>query len=212
VIFPCIFIFHELCDGICDDLSDGIHTGNQTACNDGGNDDQSFSEEGNNKKQYGICPSCFQAIQKSVYCFCRKRFAFFSDCLLIIYGLDVFFSQKLAIERSDKLLKDLDPLNPKQFFMPVLPDFIFLFQGLFQEISEQFCFIRFRKELLKTFPSENSSVRNLPKVFQNIMLKTGRELYLISGLGYFGSNRSGRIILGLDLDIRTLPLLQETLL
>jgi hypothetical protein len=94
------------------------------------------------------------------------------------------FSQNLAVERSDKLLKTLILSNPKQF-MPVLPDSTSLFQGLFQEISETIPFsIRSRKELLKTFPSEAFSERNLPKDFQNIMLKTGRELFPISGSGF----------------------------
>jgi site-specific recombinase len=42
----------------------------------------------------------------------------------------------------------------------------------------------------------------LPKDYPNITLKTGRELYPTSGSGYFLGNSSGRIILGLDLDIR----------
>jgi len=37
----------------------------------------------------------------------------FPIALLIIYGLDVFFSQNLAVEKSDKLLKDLDPFESK---------------------------------------------------------------------------------------------------
>jgi hypothetical protein len=48
------------------------------------------------------------------------------------------FSQNLAIERSDKLLKDLDPLNPKLFFTPVLQDFIFSFQDYFRKYRKQF--------------------------------------------------------------------------
>jgi site-specific recombinase len=148
--FSCIFIFHELCDGIRDDLSHGFHLSYETACND--NNDESF-EEGNIKSSSTEFAHLVSKLFRSQFiAFVGNVLLSFPIALLIIYGLDVFFSQNLAIERSDKLLKDLDPFKSKAILHACIAGFYLFISGIISGISETIrCSIRFGKNCEKYF-------------------------------------------------------------
>jgi hypothetical protein len=89
------------------------------------------------------------------------------------------------VERSDKLLKDLDPFKSKAILHASIAGFYLFISGIISgNIGNNSVFYQIPKELPKTFPSEAFSGKNLPKDFQNIMLKTGRESFPISGSGF----------------------------
>jgi site-specific recombinase len=127
----------------------------------------------------------------------------FPIALLIIYGLDVFFSQNLAIERSDKLLKDLDPFKSKAILHACIAGFYLFISGIISgNIGNNSVFYQIPERIAKSISISRLFGKNLPKDYPNITLKTGPELYPTSGSGYFLGNSSGRIILRTDLDIR----------
>jgi site-specific recombinase len=82
-------------------------------------------------------------------------------------------------------LKDLDPFKSKAILHASIAGFYLFISGIISgNIGNNSVFYQIPKELLKTFLSEAFSERNLQKDYQNIMLKTGRELYPISGSGF----------------------------
>jgi hypothetical protein len=164
--FSHAFLFHELCDGIRDDLSHGFHFSYETACNDGGNNDESFAEGNIKSSSTEFAHLVSKLFRSQFIAFVGNVLLSFPIALLIIYGLDVFFSQNLAIERSDKLLKDLDPFKSKAILHCIAGFYLFI-SGIISGISETIrCSIRFRKELRKVFPSVVYSVKICQRTIQ----------------------------------------------
>lgn len=128
----------------------------------------------------------------------------FPIALIIIYGLDVFFSQNLAVERSDKLLKDLDPFKSKAILHASIAGFYLFISGIisgnignssvFYQIPERiaknlsirrFFGVRFAKGLSKYY------AKNWPGIVSNFWFGV-----------FLGATAPVGLFFGLDLDIR----------
>ncbi|GAB0156839.1 site-specific recombinase [Chryseobacterium sp. Alg-005] len=128
----------------------------------------------------------------------------FPVALAIIYGLDVFFSQNLAVDKADKLLKDLDPFRSKAILHASIAGFYLFISGIisgnignnsvFYQIPERiaknlsirkFFGIRFAKGLSKYY------AKNWPGIVSNFWFGV-----------FLGATAPVGLFLGLDLDIR----------
>ena len=162
-----------------------------------------LSEEGNAQRNNTEFAHLVSKLFRSQFiAFVGNVLLAFPVALAIIYGLDVFFSQNLAVERSDKLLKDLDPFKSKAILHASIAGFYLLFPGLFLEISGTIlCFIRYRRELPKPFHQKLFG-KKFAKGLSKYYAKTGGNHFQFLVWGFPWSNCSGRNVFGLDLDIR----------
>jgi site-specific recombinase len=115
-----------------------------------------LSEEGNSQRNNTEFAHLVSKLFRSQFiAFVGNVLLAFPVALAIIYGLDVFFSQNLAVERSDKLLKDLDPFKSKAILHASIAGFYLFISGIISgNIGNNSVFYQIRKELLKTFLSE----------------------------------------------------------
>ena len=90
-----------------------------------------LSEQGNTKRDNTEFADLVSKLFRSQFiAFVGNVLLSFPIALAIIYGLDVFFSQNLAIEKSDKLLKDLDPLESKAILHACIAGFYLFISGI----------------------------------------------------------------------------------
>ena len=128
----------------------------------------------------------------------------FPIALAIIYGLDVFFSQNLAVDRSDKLLKDLDPFKSKAILHACIAGFYLFISGIisgnignnsvFYQIPERIAKnLSIRKFLGKKFALGLSKyyAKNWPGIVSNFWFGV-----------FLGATAPVGLFFGLDLDIR----------
>ncbi len=90
-----------------------------------------LSEQGNTKRNNVEFADLVSKLFRSQFiAFVGNVLLAFPVALLIIYGLDVFFSQNLAIEKSEKLLRDLDPFNSKAILHASIAGFYLFISGI----------------------------------------------------------------------------------
>ncbi|RZJ50858.1 MAG: recombinase [Chryseobacterium sp.] len=128
----------------------------------------------------------------------------FPVALAIIYGLDVFFSQNLAIEKSDKLLKDLDPFNSKAILHASIAGFYLFISGIISgNIGNNSIFFQIPDRIAK-----NQSIK---RVFGAKFAKSLSKYYAKNWAGivsnfwfgvFLGATAPIGLFFGLDLDIR----------
>ncbi|WP_100074695.1 recombinase [Chryseobacterium camelliae] len=164
-----------------------------------------LSEEGNtqrNRKEFAHLVS--KLFRSQFIAFVGNVLLSFPVALAIIYGLDVFFSQNLAIDRSDKLLMDLDPFKSKAILHASIAGFYLFISGIisgnignnsvFYQIPERIAKnLSIRKFLGAKFAKGLSRyyARNWPGIVSNFWFGV-----------FLGATAPVGLFLGLDLDIR----------
>lgn len=164
-----------------------------------------LSEEGNTQRNRTEFAHLVSKLFRSQFiAFVGNVLLSFPVALAIIYGLDVFFSQNLAIDRSDKLLIDLDPFKSKAILHASIAGFYLFISGIisgnignnsvFYQIPERiaknlsirkFLGAKFAKGLSKYY------ARNWPGIVSNFWFGV-----------FLGATAPVGLFLGLDLDIR----------
>ncbi|WP_294296120.1 recombinase [uncultured Chryseobacterium sp.] len=164
-----------------------------------------LSEEGNIKSNSTEFAHLVSKLFRSQFiAFVGNVLLSFPIALLIIYGLDVFFSQNLAVERSDKLLKDLDPFKSKAILHACIAGFYLFISGIISgNIGNNSVFYQIPERI-----SKNLSIRRL---FGNKFAKNLSKYYAKNWPGivsnfwfgvFLGATAPVGLFLGLDLDIR----------
>lgn len=164
-----------------------------------------LSEEGNIKtdsKEFAHLVS--KLFRSQFIAFVGNVLLSFPVALIIIYGLDVFFSQNLAVERSDKLLKDLDPFRSKAVLHACIAGFYLFISGIISgNIGNNSVFYQIPERI-----SKNLSVRRLfGKKFARGLSKYYAKNWpgIVSNFWFgvfLGATAPVGLFLGLDLDIR----------
>lgn len=128
----------------------------------------------------------------------------FPIALLIIYGLDVFFSQNLAIERSDKLLKDLDPFKSKAILHACIAGFYLFISGIISgNIGNNSVFYQIPERIAKSISISRLFGKNFAKGLSKYYAKNWPGIVSNFWFGVFlGATAPVGLFLGLDLDIR----------
>lgn len=128
----------------------------------------------------------------------------FPIALLIIYGLDVFFSQNLAIERSDKLLKDLDPFKSKAILHACIAGFYLFISGIISgNIGNNSVFYQIPERIAKNISISRLFGKNFAKGLSKYYAKNWPGIVSNFWFGVFlGATAPVGLFLGLDLDIR----------
>ncbi len=128
----------------------------------------------------------------------------FPIALLIIYGLDVFFSQNLAVERSDKLLKDLDPFKSKAILHACIAGFYLFISGIISgNIGNNSVFYQIPERISKNLSIRRLFGKNFAKALSKYYAKNWPGIVSNFWFGVFlGATAPVGLFLGLDLDIR----------
>jgi site-specific recombinase len=128
----------------------------------------------------------------------------FPVALIIIYGLDVFFSQNLAVERSDKLLKDLDPFRSKAILHACIAGFYLFISGIISgNIGNNSVFYQIPERISKNLSIRRLLGENFAKGLSKYYAKNWPGIVSNFWFGVFlGATAPVGLFLGLDLDIR----------
>lgn len=128
----------------------------------------------------------------------------FPIALLIIYGLDVFFSQNLAVERSDKLLKDLDPFNSKAILHASIAGFYLFISGIISgNIGNNSVFYQIPERIAKNLSIRRLFGKKFARGLSKYYAKNWPGIISNFWFGVFlGATAPVGAFLGLDLDIR----------
>ncbi|MBK1897177.1 recombinase [Chryseobacterium paridis] len=164
-----------------------------------------LSEEGNSQRNNTEFAHLVSKLFRSQFiAFVGNVALSFPIALAIIYGLDVFFSQNLAVERSDKLLKDLDPFQSKAILHASIAGFYLFISGIISgNIGNNSVFYQIPERIAK-----NISIR---KLFGVKFAKNLSKYYAKNWPGivsnfwfgvFLGATAPVGLFFGLDLDIR----------
>lgn len=128
----------------------------------------------------------------------------FPIALLIIYGLDVFFSQNLAVEKSDKLLKDLDPFESKAILHACIAGFYLFISGIISgNIGNNSVFYQIPDRIAKNLPIKRMFGARFAKSLSKYYAKNWAGIVSNFWFGVFlGATAPIGLFFGLDLDIR----------
>lgn len=128
----------------------------------------------------------------------------FPIALLIIYGLDVFFSQNLAVEKSDKLLKDLDPFKSKAILHACIAGFYLFISGIISgNIGNNSVFYQIPDRIAKNLPIRRMFGARFAKSLSKYYAKNWAGIVSNFWFGVFlGATAPIGLFFGLDLDIR----------
>ncbi|WP_175622079.1 recombinase [Chryseobacterium schmidteae] len=128
----------------------------------------------------------------------------FPIALLIIYGLDVFFSQNLAVEKSDKLLKDLDPFESKAILHACIAGFYLFISGIISgNIGNNSVFYQIPDRIAKNLPIRRMFGARFAKSLSKYYAKNWAGIVSNFWFGVFlGATAPIGLFFGLDLDIR----------
>jgi len=164
-----------------------------------------LSEQGNTKRNNTEFADLVSKLFRSQFiAFVGNVLLAFPIALIIIYGLDVFFSQNLAAEKSEKLLKDLDPFNSKAIFHASIAGFYLFISGIISgNIGNNSIFFQIPARIAK-----NQSIK---RVFGAKFAKSLSKYYAKNWAGivsnfwfgvFLGATAPVGLFFGLDLDIR----------
>ena len=128
----------------------------------------------------------------------------FPIALMIIYGLDVFFSHNLAVDRSDKLLRDLDPFRSKAILHACIAGFYLFISGIISgNIGNNSVFYQIPERISKNIPIRRLLGKNVAKNLSKYYAKNWPGIISNFWFGVFlGATAPVGLFLGLDLDIR----------
>ncbi|MCY0976633.1 recombinase [Chryseobacterium wangxinyae] len=164
-----------------------------------------LSEQGNTKRNNTEFADLVSKLFRSQFiAFVGNVLLAFPVALAIIYGLDVFFSQNLAVERSEKLLKDLDPFNSKAILHASIAGFYLFISGIISgNIGNNSVFFQIPDRIAK-----NQSIK---RVFGAKFANRLSVYYAKNWAGiisnfwfgvFLGATAPIGLFFGLDLDIR----------
>lgn len=164
-----------------------------------------LSEEGNIKtdsKEFAHLVS--KLFRSQFIAFVGNVLLSFPIALIIIYGLDVFFSQNLAVERSDKLLKDLDPFKSKAVLHACIAGFYLFISGIISgNIGNNSVFYQIPERIAKNLSIRRVFGKNFAKGLSKYYAKNWPGIVSNFWFGVFlGATAPVGLFLGLDLDIR----------
>lgn len=128
----------------------------------------------------------------------------FPVALAIIYGLDVFFSQNLAVEKSEKLLKDLDPFNSKAILHASIAGFYLFISGVISgNIGNNSVFFQIPDRIAKNMGIKRLFGAKFAKSLSKYYAKNWAGIVSNFWFGVFlGATAPVGLFFGLDLDIR----------
>lgn len=128
----------------------------------------------------------------------------FPIALIIIYGLDVFTSQNMAIDRSDKLLKDLDPFKSKAILHASIAGFYLFISGIISgNIGNNSVFYQIPERIAKNLSLRKFFGKKFAKGLSKYYAKNWPGIVSNFWFGVFlGATAPVGLFLGLDLDIR----------
>ncbi|MBB4804886.1 site-specific recombinase [Chryseobacterium defluvii] len=128
----------------------------------------------------------------------------FPIALAIIYGLDVFFSQNLAVEKSDKLLKDLDPFESKAILHASIAGFYLFISGIISgNIGNNSVFYQIPERIAKNLSIRKLFGAGFAKSLSGYYARNWPGIVSNFWFGIFlGATAPVGLFLGLDLDIR----------
>ncbi|WEK71156.1 MAG: recombinase [Candidatus Chryseobacterium colombiense] len=128
----------------------------------------------------------------------------FPIALIIIYGLDVFTSQNMAIDRSDKLLKDLDPFKSKAILHASIAGFYLFISGIISgNIGNNSVFYQIPERIAKNLSIRKFFGKKFAKGLSKYYAKNWPGIISNFWFGVFlGATAPVGLFLGLDLDIR----------
>ncbi|MFC3158299.1 Site-specific recombinase [Chryseobacterium arachidis] len=164
-----------------------------------------LSEEGNIKSNYTEFAHLVSKLFRSQFiAFVGNVLLSFPVALLIIYGLDVFFSQNLAVERSDRLLKDLDPFRSKAILHASIAGFYLFISGIISgNIGNNSVFYQIPERIAKNFSIRRLLGKRFAKSLSKYYAKNWPGIVSNFWFGVFlGATAPVGLFLGLDLDIR----------
>lgn len=128
----------------------------------------------------------------------------FPIALIIIYGLDVFTSQNMAIDRADKLLKDLDPFKSKAILHASIAGFYLFISGIISgNIGNNSVFYQIPERIAKNLSIRKFFGKKFAKGLSKYYAKNWPGIISNFWFGVFlGATAPVGLFLGLDLDIR----------
>lgn len=164
-----------------------------------------LSEEGNSQRNNTEFAHLVSKLFRSQFiAFVGNVLLAFPVALAIIYGLDVFFSQNLAVERSDKLLKDLDPFKSKAILHASIAGFYLFISGIISgNIGNNSVFYQIPERIAKNLSIRNFFGKKFAKGLSKYYAKNWPGIVSNFWFGVFlGATAPVGMFFGLDLDIR----------
>ncbi|RNA62041.1 recombinase [Chryseobacterium nematophagum] len=164
-----------------------------------------LADEGNNKSNNAEFAHLVSKLFRSQFiAFVGNVLLSFPIALIIIYGLDVFFSQNLAVDRSDKLLKDLDPFKSKAILHASIAGFYLFISGIISgNIGNNSVFYHIPERIAKNLSIRNFFGKKFAKSLSKYYAKNWPGIVSNFWFGVFlGATAPIGFFLGLDLDIR----------
>jgi len=164
-----------------------------------------LAEEGNNKSNHTEFAHLVSKLFRSQFiAFVGNVLLSFPVALLIIYGLDVFFSQNLAVEKSDKLLKDLDPFKSKAILHASIAGFYLFISGIISgNIGNNSVFYQIPERIAKNLSIRELFGKKFAKGLSKYYAKNWPGIVSNFWFGVFlGATAPVGLFFGLDLDIR----------
>ncbi|RMZ59679.1 recombinase [Chryseobacterium nematophagum] len=164
-----------------------------------------LADEGNNKSNNAEFAHLVSKLFRSQFiAFVGNVVLSFPIALIIMYGLDVFFSQNLAVDRSDKLLKDLDPFKSKAILHASIAGFYLFISGIISgNIGNNSVFYHIPERIAKNLSIRNFFGKKFAKSLSKYYAKNWPGIVSNFWFGVFlGATAPIGFFLGLDLDIR----------
>ncbi|AZB26845.1 recombinase [Chryseobacterium bernardetii] len=164
-----------------------------------------LSEEGNSQRNNTEFAHLVSKLFRSQFiAFVGNVLLAFPVALAIIYGLDVFFSQNLAVERSDKLLKDLDPFKSKAILHASIAGFYLFISGIISgNIGNNSVFYQIPERIAKNLSIRSFFGKKFAKGLSKYYAKNWPGIVSNFWFGVFlGATAPVGLFFGLDLDIR----------
>ena len=164
-----------------------------------------LSEQGNTKKNNTEFADLVSKLFRSQFiAFVGNVLLSFPIALAIIYGLDVFFSQNLAVEKSDKLLKDLDPIHSKAILHACIAGFYLFISGIISgTIGNNSVFFQIPDRIAKNMGIKRVLGAKFAKSLSKYYARNWAGIVSNFWFGVFlGATAPIGLFFGLDLDIR----------
>lgn len=164
-----------------------------------------LAEEGNSKGNNTEFAHLVSKLFRSQFiAFLGNVLLSFPIALIIIYGLDVFFSQNLAVDRSDKLLRDLDPFRSKAVLHASIAGFYLFISGIISgNIGNNSVFYQIPERIAKNIPIRKVFGVKFAKSLSKYYAKNWPGIVSNFWFGVFlGATAPIGLFFGLDLDIR----------
>lgn len=164
-----------------------------------------LSEQENLKSNYTEFADLVSKLFRSQFiAFVGNVLLSFPVAMLIIYGLDVFFSQNLAVEKSDRLLKDLDPFKSKAILHACIAGFYLFISGIISgNIGNNSVFYQIPDRIAKNLPIKRLFGARFAKNLSTYYAKNWAGIISNFWFGVFlGATAPIGLFFGLDLDIR----------